>query len=143
MHCPSCNSENSGDASFCEQCGAKLELRCSNCKAPVSQGARFCKKCGVALGGRGPVSAVPAVSEIRIAPETAATETVEGERKTVTALFADIKGSQRGQPYSERRFFVSWRRHARQRDASRKDWLLWQPRWKGPKSVSAKRSCID
>ena len=93
MLCPSCNSENSGDASFCEQCGAKLELRCSNCKAPVSQGARFCKKCGVALGGRGPVSAVPAVSEIRIAPETAATETVEGERKTVTALFADIKGS--------------------------------------------------
>ena len=93
MLCPSCSTENSGDATFCEQCGARLEAKCPNCQAPVSQGAKFCKKCGAALGDRAPVSAGPAVSEIPTAPETAATQTIEGERKTVTALFADIKGS--------------------------------------------------
>jgi class 3 adenylate cyclase len=31
--------------------------------------------------------------EIRVAPETATTQTIDGERKTVTALFADLKGS--------------------------------------------------
>ena len=93
MLCPSCNSENSGDAAFCEQCGTRLEEKCPNCQAPVSQGARFCKKCGVALEVRAPVSAGAAVSEIRTETETAATQTIDGERKTVTALFADLNGS--------------------------------------------------
>ena len=30
---------------------------------------------------------------VRVVPESSSPETVEGERKTVTALFADIKGS--------------------------------------------------
>jgi Double zinc ribbon len=83
---------NSGDAAFCEKWGARLEPRCPNCQAPISQGVRFCKKCGAALQVRAPALA-GAVSEIRIAPETAETQTIDGERKTVTALFADIKGS--------------------------------------------------
>jgi len=39
MRCPSCNHDNPGDASFCEGCGAKLELICPACKASVSWGA--------------------------------------------------------------------------------------------------------
>jgi class 3 adenylate cyclase len=61
----------------------------------VSPGARFCKKCGTAIGSAkadAPTTA-SSKSQIRIAVDSAASEALEGERKTVTALFADIKGS--------------------------------------------------
>jgi class 3 adenylate cyclase len=96
MRCPSCNRDNPGDASFCEGCGAKLELICPACKASVSPGARFCKKCGTAIG---PTTAAVSTtvsspkSQIIVAADGAASEAIDGERKTVTALFADIKGS--------------------------------------------------
>src|SRR6266446_5453835 len=96
MRCQSCNHDNPGDASFCEGCGAKLELICPACKASVSPGARFCKKCGTAIG---PTKAAASTtvsspkSQIIVAADGAASEAIEGERKTVTALFADIKGS--------------------------------------------------
>jgi class 3 adenylate cyclase len=96
MRCPSCNRESPGDASFCEGCGAKLELICPACRASVSPGARFCKKCGTAIGLT-KVAASATVSstksQIIVAADGAASEAIEGERKTVTALFADIKGS--------------------------------------------------
>jgi class 3 adenylate cyclase len=96
MGCPSCNYDNPGDASFCEECGAKLELICPACKASVSPGARFCKKCGTATG---PTKAAASTtvsspkSQIIVTADGAASEAIDGERKTVTALFADIKGS--------------------------------------------------
>src|ERR1700737_3775192 len=96
MRGPPCTHENPADASFCEGCGAKLELSCPACKASLSPGARFCKKCGTALG---PTKAAASTtvsstkSQIIVAADGAASETIEGERKTVTALFADIKGS--------------------------------------------------
>jgi class 3 adenylate cyclase len=95
MRCPSCNHDNPGDASFCEECGAKVELICPACKASVSPGARFCKKCGTAIG---PTKAAATTvsspkSPILVAADGAASEAIDGERKTVTALFADIKGS--------------------------------------------------
>ena len=61
----------------------------------MSPGARFCKKCGTAIGSTkadAPTTA-SSKSQIRIAVDSAASEALEGERKTVTALFADIKGS--------------------------------------------------
>src|SRR5258708_10677875 len=92
MLCAKCNQDNPSDASFCEGCGAKLELICPACKASVSPGARFCKKCGSSIGSaKGDVSSTK--SEIKVAADSAASEAIEGERKTVTALFADIKGS--------------------------------------------------
>jgi class 3 adenylate cyclase/tetratricopeptide (TPR) repeat protein len=98
MRCPSCNYDNPADAAFCEECGTKLELLCPACKAPVSAGARFCKKCGAALRSTKPaasatVSASSTKSQIIIGADSAAPSPLEGERKTVTALFADIKGS--------------------------------------------------
>ena len=96
MRCPSCNHDNPGDASFCEECGAKLELICPACKASVSPGARFCKKCGTAIGPtKAAASAIVSStkSQIIVAADGPASEAIEGERKTVTALFADIKGS--------------------------------------------------
>ena len=96
MRCPSCNHDSPADASFCEECGAKLELICPACKASVSLGARFCKKCGTAIGPRKAATSTTlssTKSQIIVAADSAASEAIEGERKTVTALFADIRGS--------------------------------------------------
>jgi class 3 adenylate cyclase len=96
MRCPSCNYDNPADASFCEGCGAKQELICPACKASVSLGARFCEKCGTAIGpAKAAVSTTVSSpkSQNVVAAAGAASEAIEGERKTVTALFADIKGS--------------------------------------------------
>jgi len=92
MPCPQCHSDNSDDALFCEQCGAKLELPCSACGASINRNARFCKKCGAQIGGASPSARTqPAV--VTIDAEQAGSEPTQGERKTVTALFADIRGS--------------------------------------------------
>jgi predicted ATPase/class 3 adenylate cyclase/ribosomal protein L40E len=98
MLCAKCNSDNPADASFCESCGSKLELVCPACKASLSPGARFCKKCGTAISlgalaqPRSASVKKPSDSPIRVA-DTRAVENNDGERKTLTALFADIKGS--------------------------------------------------
>jgi class 3 adenylate cyclase/predicted ATPase len=96
MLCAKCNNDNPADASFCEGCGAKLALACPTCKTLASPGAGFCKKCGTALASASPDSrpASPSESPIRVTADAGSTsEGIEGERKTVTALFADIKGS--------------------------------------------------
>jgi ribosomal protein L40E len=96
MFCPKCHRDNPADASFCEECGAKLELICPVCKASMSPGARFCKKCGTVIGSsKADTSPTDSStkSQIRVAIDVGASEAIEGERKTVTALFADIKGS--------------------------------------------------
>src|ERR1700732_1635160 len=96
MLCAKCSNDNPADASFCEGCGAKLELVCPTCKTSASPGARFCKKCGTALPAALPDShpTRPSESPIRVtADASSATDAIGGERKTVTALFADLKGS--------------------------------------------------
>jgi hypothetical protein len=96
MLCARCNNDNPADASFCEGCGAKLELACPICKTLASAGARFCKKCGTALVATPSDSHQASLSEspIRMTDDAgSASEAIDGERKTVTALFADIKGS--------------------------------------------------
>jgi class 3 adenylate cyclase len=96
MRCSNCDKDNPADALFCEGCGAKLELICRACKASVSPEARFCKKCGTSIGSaeaEAPVSGSSTKSQIRIAADSGASEAPDGERKTITALFADIKGS--------------------------------------------------
>jgi hypothetical protein len=96
MLCAKCSNDNPADASFCEGCGAKLDLVCPICKTLASPEARFCKKCGAALAATRPDSqpAIPSESPIRVTDDASSTpEAIDGERKTVTALFADIKGS--------------------------------------------------
>jgi class 3 adenylate cyclase len=100
MRCPSCNYENPADALFCEECGAKLEQSCRACGSANKPGAKFCKKCGERLAsGTAPAQSKPVHAEHPSQPDTAvrvtesAPDVIDGERKTVTALFADIKGS--------------------------------------------------
>jgi class 3 adenylate cyclase len=100
MRCTKCATENREGRKFCAECGAPLNARCASCGAENEPAEKFCGECGAALTGKvpgvasKPPATKPAASEIHIAPpETDASDIPEGERKTVTALFADIKGS--------------------------------------------------
>ncbi len=95
MQCPRCSAENDNAARFCEDCGARLEATCPGCGQPTTPGKKFCRSCGAAI------TAEPAR---RTSPETytpkhlaekilASKGALEGERKQITVLFADLKGS--------------------------------------------------
>src|SRR5262249_22183430 len=94
MRCPSCNSENPDDAKFCVGCGDSLAGRCSKCGAENPWDASFCKECGTRLVAKAMSSAAAMVpGQVSVSTEKADSTALEGERKTVTMLFADIKGS--------------------------------------------------
>src|SRR5262245_23137549 len=96
MRCPRCQAGNPESARFCEECGARLALPCPQCGAKVSPGKKFCRSCGAPLPGPAtdrapsPVAYTPKHLAERILTSKAA---LEGERKQVTVLFADLKGS--------------------------------------------------
>src|SRR6516164_9749261 len=98
MQCPRCQHENRPGSKFCLECGASLGLVCTSCGAGLPAGSRFCYKCGTAING------VPTGRARFTSPETytprhltekilTARTALEGERKQVTVLFADLKGS--------------------------------------------------
>ena len=97
MRCSKCGSDNREGRKFCVQCGQALKLACPSCGAPSEPAEKFCGDCGAALvtaqprAIQSPTTAAPG-SDLRIALEHA-DASLDGERKTVTALFADIKGS--------------------------------------------------
>src|SRR5580704_8469838 len=98
MRCPKCSTENSVNAKFCAECGAKLDARCSSCGAQNPPDAKFCTQCGTRVGAASSAPQRPSQSEksrptLSERPAADAASVPEGERKTVTALFADIKGS--------------------------------------------------
>ena len=101
MRCEKCGSENSESAKFCDECAAPFAVRCASCGASNRAGAKFCNECAAALGvARAPARASGATRPARpenhtvtLGAPTEPNDIPEGERKTVTALFADIKGS--------------------------------------------------
>src|SRR5215475_5486936 len=98
MKCLRCQHENPTDACFCEECAAPLSRVCAKCGAPVRAAAKFCPACahpveGVVVASQRfgtPDSYTPKHLAERILTSRAA---LEGERKQVTVLFADLKGS--------------------------------------------------
>jgi class 3 adenylate cyclase/tetratricopeptide (TPR) repeat protein len=97
MKCPSCAHENTVDAKFCDQCGAPLARACESCGCAVPTTAKFCPECGHPVK---PVRDDPRfVSPRSYTPQHLADQIlgaragIEGERKLVTVLFADIKDS--------------------------------------------------
>ncbi len=97
MRCLQCDTDNPDGARFCIECGAALQNRCPNCGCENVARAKFCMECGTALTkSPDPHTYTPPHLAERIRAEQAALEArgaVDGERKTITALFADIKGS--------------------------------------------------
>jgi class 3 adenylate cyclase len=88
---------------FCGWCGEKVANPCPRCRSENPTEFQFCGECGASLAGRStpprpdtPARYTPAHLAERILAEQAALESrgaIEGERKTITALFADIRGS--------------------------------------------------
>jgi class 3 adenylate cyclase/tetratricopeptide (TPR) repeat protein len=98
MNCPRCQQENPAHARFCLGCGARLASACGSCGADLPGGARFCLHCGqaVAAGTSAPSrSPAPEIYTPKHLAEKILTSkaALEGERKQVTVLFADLKGS--------------------------------------------------
>jgi class 3 adenylate cyclase/tetratricopeptide (TPR) repeat protein len=100
VKCPRCEHENEAGAKFCEECAAPLVRACANCGRSLSPRAKFCPECAHPAGS-GP--ATPATPRFR-SPEVytpkhlaekilTSKSALEGERKLVTVLFADLKGS--------------------------------------------------
>jgi class 3 adenylate cyclase/tetratricopeptide (TPR) repeat protein len=100
MMCARCQHDNPLGAKFCNACGAPLTGVCPRCGSTNPATNRFCNECGLRLAG--------AEMEASVAPELVSRPytpsdlarhvlhsraALEGERKQVTVLFADIKGS--------------------------------------------------
>jgi class 3 adenylate cyclase/tetratricopeptide (TPR) repeat protein len=98
MECPRCHHANADGARFCGECGASLLLDapCASCGQANPAGQEFCNGCGQRLGEsagaaeRAPRAYTPPHLAEKILTSRAA---LEGERKQVTVLFADVKGS--------------------------------------------------
>jgi len=98
MNCPRCQQENPRQARFCMHCGTGFTLTCARCTTELPAGAAFCFACGQ------PVTAAAAPAPRYTSPEAytprhlaekilTSRGALEGERKQVTVLFADLKGS--------------------------------------------------
>jgi len=94
MKCARCQSENTVDARFREECGAKLEATCPRCG--LTPGKKFCRSCGAALTGD-TASRFPTPESYtahHLAEKILVSRaSVQGERKPVTVLFCDLVSS--------------------------------------------------
>jgi hypothetical protein len=100
MKCPRCQHQNEAGAKFCEECATPLAGACTKCGRQLSPAAKFCPECAQPTGlSAGPSQAprfgVPESYTPRHLAEKILTSraALEGERKQVTVLFADLKGS--------------------------------------------------
>jgi class 3 adenylate cyclase/tetratricopeptide (TPR) repeat protein len=97
MQCPRCQAENPSGMRFCGQCAAPLASVCAACGTANPPANRFCGQCAAPLNQAAPPpkftspdTYTPKHLAERILTSKAA---LEGERKQVTVLFADLKGS--------------------------------------------------
>src|SRR5512136_3064327 len=95
MKCPKCHSDNREGLKFCEECGARLEVTCPKCGAKIPYGRKFCGECGQSLGEfkitRIDYSQPRSYTPRFLADKIITTRSnLEGERKLVTVLFADV-----------------------------------------------------
>ena len=100
MNCASCAHENPEDATFCGECGASFAAlgACPACGRASESGQKFCHVCGQRLAAssavktpeREPRSYTPKHLADKILRSKSA---LEGERKQVTVLMVDVKGS--------------------------------------------------
>src|SRR3990172_6431151 len=98
MLCPLCGQENREGASFCGECAAPLveSITCAGCGTSNPITRKFCDSCGQSLAQSQEYVATPdprSYTPDHLAEKIlAARSAVEGERKQVTVLFADVKG---------------------------------------------------
>ncbi len=96
MKCPSCQTENPDDNLFCRKCGAKFSVSCPKCGAEILSEDTFCGKCGQKLGKEETTPPIDYSQPQSYTPKFLADKilttrsSIEGERKLVTVLFADV-----------------------------------------------------
>ena len=96
MECPKCQFENREGAKFCGNCKAKLSLVCPHCKSENPPENKFCDECGQDLKEPKEVPPVDYDQPRSYTPKFLADKilttrsSIEGERKLVTVLFADV-----------------------------------------------------
>jgi len=96
MECPNCQVENPEEAKFCIKCGKPMEFHCPKCGAKTPVLGDFCMDCGHEL--KQAVEGHPAnydkpqsYTPKHLADKILTTRSsIEGERKLVTVLFADV-----------------------------------------------------
>ena len=105
MKCPTCEADNPQGARFCMGCGASLRNACPECGTELPANAQFCFNCGHQLGkAAAPAAARTEPTQRRIEQYIPAellaklessrtTGGMQGERRVVTMLFCDVKGS--------------------------------------------------
>jgi class 3 adenylate cyclase/predicted ATPase len=97
MQCPRCQHDNPAGVRFCGECGRRLESLCPSCKTSNPPANKFCGQCGTTLDQVAAASdfATPqSYTPKHLAEKILTSKSVlEGERKQVTVLFADMKGS--------------------------------------------------
>src|SRR5262249_7246725 len=97
MRCPQCGHENTAEMKFCGECGTRLTVLCRECGARNAPAQKFCGECGARLESGAPSRQPPSPDSYtpkHIAEKILTSRTaLEGERKQVTVLFADLKGS--------------------------------------------------
>jgi class 3 adenylate cyclase/tetratricopeptide (TPR) repeat protein len=106
VDCSDCGAENRDGRRFCGDCGAHLIATCPACGALDEDGARFCGSCGVEIAPQIGQGTGAAPTPRRVAPDPLSytpkhladkilhsKSALEGERKQVTVLFADVTGS--------------------------------------------------
>jgi class 3 adenylate cyclase/tetratricopeptide (TPR) repeat protein len=105
MQCSACGFDNPAGMRFCGNCAQALKLVCAKCGFENPAGFKFCGECAAALtstegsaqtGGRAAVAdpTPRAYTPKHLADKILQSKSaLEGERKQVTVLFADVKGS--------------------------------------------------
>jgi ribosomal protein L40E len=95
MNCARCGSQSPDRAKFCLECGAAFATRCASCGTELPPAAKFCLECGAKVVERAtPLSAPRDYTPKHLAEKILTSRSaLEGERKQVTVLFADVKGS--------------------------------------------------
>src|SRR5690349_13435418 len=100
VKCLRCQHENEAGAKFCEECAAPAARVCGGCGRPLSPIANYCPECArpastAATSAMSPRFSAPDAYTPQHLAERILTSraAIEGERKQVTVLFADLKGS--------------------------------------------------
>jgi len=97
MRCAKCGFENPAGMKFCGKCRAALGLTGPDCSFENPPGFDFCGQCAAALHGvaaitKDKAAATKPASQVHFVAEEAS-PTLEGERKTVTALLVQTRRS--------------------------------------------------
>lgn len=98
MNCPHCQTANPSEAKFCMNCGKTLDITCSQCGKQNPPQAKFCINCGNPFSKTAGSPLEPARKYIPKAfaeklESARQSQTMKGERRVVTVLFCDVKGS--------------------------------------------------